>query len=151
MKRSRNQIFAAFLALGIAGCASENWAPGPDARGSVDEATAQCDLMARHSGGGFAVAGSPRFVAGAAAGYAVGRVIGAYLDYNDCMKASGWLPMTDKSTRSAYNSAPTPFVPESASLQDEPPAAPPRCTNDDLTTAALAKKQGYQYHLACAP
>lgn len=151
MKPSRKHIVAALLALSIAGCASENWAPGPDARGTVTEATARCDLMARHSGGGFFAAGSPRFVAGAAAGYAVGSAISSYLDYNDCMKASGWVPAKEPNARAPYNDAPVAIVPAAASVPDEAPALPAHCRKDDLANAALAKKQGYQYNLACTP
>lgn len=151
MKPSRNHIVAALLSLSIAGCASENWAPGPDARGTVQEATARCDLMARHPGGGFIAAGSPRFVAGAAAGYAVGSAISAYLDYNDCMMANGWVPAKAPNTRAAYNDAPAAIVPAAASVPEEAPAPPAHCTKDDLANAELAKKQGYQYNLACTP
>jgi len=144
------QILAVILALSSAGCASGNWVPGPDARGTVEEATARCDLMARHSGGGFFAAGSPRFVAGAAVGYAVGSAINASLDYNDCMKASGWVPEKEN-TRAAYNNVPPPAVSATASTQEDTPAPPARCTKDDLATADLAKKQGYQYNLTCTP
>ena len=148
MQRSRKQIVAVVLAMGVAGCASENWVPGPDARGTMEEATARCDLMARHSGGGFYAQGSERFVAGAAAGYAAGRLLRAYLDYNDCMKANGWLPVKDRNEQTAYVA---PVSVASPNPQNDAPAPPARCTQDELATADLAKKQGYNFQLACTP
>ena len=141
------QIVAIVLALGVAGCATENWTPGPDARGTVDEATGRCNLMARHSGGGFFAAGSPSFVAGAALGAAIGEAVRTNADFNDCMKASGWVPVKDKPAQTAYI-VPTPAA---ANMQNDPPAPPARCTPDQLATADLAKKQGYNYQLPCTP
>ena len=77
--------------LALAGCATHDWAPGPNANGTFGEAKARCSIMARHSGGSFYAAGSPQYVAGAAAGAAMGDAIRAQADFNDCMSASGWI------------------------------------------------------------
>src|SRR6185437_6430569 len=90
-QKARALFSLSLTGLVIAGCASHTWAPGPDAKGSYDEASAQCSLMARHSGGGFYASGRPGFVIGAALGAAVGDAIRAQNDFNDCMKASGWV------------------------------------------------------------
>ena len=71
-QRARVLLSLGLAAFLVAGCASHTWAPGPDAKGSYDEASAQCSLMARHSGGGFYASGRPGFVIGAALGAAVG-------------------------------------------------------------------------------
>lgn len=90
----------ALSAMFLAGCASHQWAPGPDAKGTFEEANARCSLLARHSGGGFYAQGSARFVAGAALGAAVGDAIRANGDYNDCMAATGWV-VADKDSKGA--------------------------------------------------
>jgi hypothetical protein len=53
-------------------------------------AKAQCSLMARHGGSGFAAYGSANFVAGAALGNAIGESVRTQQDFNDCMLAGGW-------------------------------------------------------------
>ena len=88
---------AAFLAAGfLAGCATHTWAPGPNAKGTFDEAKARCSLMARHSGGAFLAAGDPNFVAGATVGAAIGNAIRTQADFNDCISASGWVVADDQ-------------------------------------------------------
>lgn len=79
------------LALFLGACASHTWAPGPDAKGTYEEASAKCSLLARHSGGGFYAQGTPSFVAGATLGAAVGEAIRTQTDFNDCMAATGWV------------------------------------------------------------
>ena len=75
----------------LTGCATHQWAPGPGMNAADFDATkAQCSLMARHGGSGFAAYGSANFVAGAALGNAVGESIRTQQDFNDCMLASGW-------------------------------------------------------------
>ena len=96
MKTKLAAVTAALAALALAGCATHTWAPGPNAKGTFDEAKARCSLMARHSGGSFAAAGDPNFVAGAAAGAAIGNAIRAQADFNDCMSASGWVVADDQ-------------------------------------------------------
>ena len=93
MSNAKHASFISVAALLlVAGCAGQSWVPGPDARGTVEEARAKCSIFARHSGGSFAAVGTPRFVAGATVGYAVGDAVRAGQDYDDCMMASGWLP-----------------------------------------------------------
>lgn len=77
----------------LAGCASHTWAPGPTVNPNLtfDQQKAQCSLMARHSGSGFAAAGNPNFVAAAAIGHGIGEGVRANQDFNDCMLASGWV------------------------------------------------------------
>jgi hypothetical protein len=82
----------------LAGCATHEWAPGPDAKGTFEEANARCSLVARHSGSGFYAQGSARFVAGAALGAAVGDAVRANADFNDCMAATGWV-VADKGSQ----------------------------------------------------
>lgn len=92
MKSTIVRVLFAVGAILLAGCATHAWAPGPNAKGTFDEASAQCSLMARHSGSGeFYAQGSPGFVAGATVGAAVGDAIRTQADFNDCMKASGWV------------------------------------------------------------
>ena len=79
------------LTLMLGACATHTWAPGPDAKGTYEEASAQCSLMARHSGGGFYASGTERQVAAATLGYALGEAIRTQTDFNDCMSASGWV------------------------------------------------------------
>jgi hypothetical protein len=89
----------------LAGCATHTWAPGPDAKGTFEEAKAQCQLMARHSGGSYYASGTPSFVAGATAGAAIGEAIRTQADFNDCMSASGWTVADDKAGSSAARAA----------------------------------------------
>ena|SRR5690348_7477696 len=105
----------------LAGCATHTWAPGPDARGTFDEAKARCSLMARHSGGGFYASGTPSFVAGAAVGAAIGEAVRANADFNDCMQASGWViadgqpPTASSRPQTQSNFAPAPSEDDSTS------------------------------------
>ena len=93
----------ALLVLGA--CASHTWAPGPDAKGTFEEASARCSLVARHSGGGFYAQGTPSFVAGAAVGAAVGDAVRAQADFNDCMAANGWVVADPDSSNVARKQA----------------------------------------------
>ena len=78
------------LSLFLAGC-SHNWAPRPGVDAATFERTkAQCSIMARHGGSGFAAAGSVKFVVAAEVGNAIGEAFRAQADFNDCMVASGW-------------------------------------------------------------
>ena len=95
-------LAVALPALLLAGCVSHTWAPGPDAQGTFEEAKARCSLMARASERGFYASGSPRFVAGAALGAAVGNAVEAQANFNDCMSATGWIAVDAKAA------APTP-------------------------------------------
>jgi hypothetical protein len=79
------------LMLIVSGCASHTWAPGPGmSAADFEPAKAQCSLMARHGGGGFAAYGDANFVAGATVGNAIGETVRTQRDFNDCMAASGW-------------------------------------------------------------
>jgi hypothetical protein len=79
--------------LVLAGCANHNWVPGPNVNPqlTLEQQSAQCRMMARHGGTGFAAAGSPEFVAGAAVGNGVGNAVRAGADFNDCMLAAGYV------------------------------------------------------------
>lgn len=153
--RARTGLLVCFVFIAAAGCATQNWVAGPDARGTVQEASAQCSIFARHSDqGSFEASGSPKFVAGAAAGYAVGRIIESNADYNDCMAASGWLPADNASGPSSNSpaaqlpSAPTPVVADDQA-PDLMPFPVATCTDDDRKLAELARKGGFQYHGPC--
>jgi len=50
--------------------------------------------MARHGGSDFVAVGSDSYVAGAALGHAIGESIRTQADFNDCMKAFGWVLVT---------------------------------------------------------
>lgn len=82
--------------LGLAGCTTYTWAPGPDVQGTQAEAAANCRLMARHSGGGFYAQGTPRYVAGATLGFAIVDAVRTQADFNDCMQAGGWVGTPQK-------------------------------------------------------
>jgi hypothetical protein len=81
------------LAVILTGCATKAWVPGPNASPALtlEQQKAQCSMMARHGGTGFAAAGEPAFVAGAAVGHGVGNAVRAGADFNDCMLAAGYL------------------------------------------------------------
>jgi hypothetical protein len=66
---------------------------GPNAATNItfDKQKAQCSIMARHGGTGFAATGNASFVAGAAAGHAIGDGVRANQDFNDCMVAAGYV------------------------------------------------------------
>ena len=106
----------------LAGCATHSWAPGPAARGTLEQAQGQCRLMARHSGGGFYASGTQQFVAGAMLGAAVGDAIRANDDFNDCMMASGWVVADKQPQAQAY--APQAVAP-STDVASSPPSPPP--------------------------
>jgi hypothetical protein len=84
------------LLLSLVACAAPSqWAPGPGvALAEFEPTKARCSLMARHSGGSFSAYGSPNFVAGAALGNAIAESARAQADFSDCMKGSGWIPVT---------------------------------------------------------
>jgi hypothetical protein len=65
-----------------------------------DEAKARCSIAARNSGDSFSAYGSPRYVAAATAGAAIGEAIKAQANFDDCMVASGWRIATPQSVAS---------------------------------------------------
>ncbi|MBV9784054.1 MAG: hypothetical protein JO264_09565 [Acidisphaera sp.] len=74
----------------LSACA-HTWVPGPGMNAEdLGPEKARCSYIARHGGSGFAAAGSPRYVAAAALGNAIGEAFRAQQDFNDCMEASGW-------------------------------------------------------------
>jgi hypothetical protein len=74
------------VVLLLTGCATKNWAEGPNVNRQLtkEQVEANCRMMARHGGTGFAAAGSPGFVAGAAIGNGVGNAAIAAQDFDDC-------------------------------------------------------------------
>lgn len=95
---SRIAVVAA-AGIVLAGCAVQNWAPGPNqTAANFGQASGQCKLLAMgaNSGGGFvAASGSPKFV-GAAVGASLlaGAIVGAVRQsqaYDACMEASGFV------------------------------------------------------------
>ncbi len=86
-----NRIIAtAAIVAGLAGCVSHNWTPGPDARGTFEEQSAACRMLARAGDVGFVAVGRPAYVAGAALGNAIGNAVRANATFNDCLEAAGW-------------------------------------------------------------
>jgi hypothetical protein len=116
------------IAVALAGCASHNWTPGPNVAPGLtfDQQKARCSLMARHGGSGFAVAGDPNFVAGAAIGHGISEGVRTQQDFNDCMLASGWVIDDRKATAQPANAA-QPASQECRTLSDTRVWLPP-CT-----------------------
>lgn len=85
------KIGVVLLACAVGGCQTHTWAPGPNAQGTYEEAQGRCSIMARHSGGSYYAQGNTTFVASAMAGAAIGEMIRAQSDFNDCMQANGWV------------------------------------------------------------
>jgi hypothetical protein len=85
------KISVILLATAVGGCQTHTWAPGPNAQGTYEEAQGRCSIMARHSGGSYYARGNATFVASAMAGAAIGEMIRANSDFNDCMQANGWV------------------------------------------------------------
>jgi len=82
---------AIILVVGLSSCARYSWAPGPDARGTYEEAAGRCQLMASADRTAVYAQGTPSYVAGAAVGVAVGDAVRQQRDFNNCMMASGWV------------------------------------------------------------
>src|SRR5215472_3195544 len=102
----RWRIAVAVATLLLASCASHThtavgWAPGPGAAGTFEENKGFCSLLARNSGGSFFASGDPDVVAGAIFGGAAGGEIEAQRDFNDCMRARGWVPVDEPGTANA--------------------------------------------------
>jgi hypothetical protein len=81
----------AALSAALAGCAGNLWAPGPNAQGTFDAASAACRIVASGDRTSVYAKGSPGFVAGATAGAAIGDAMRQVDDYNNCMMAKGWV------------------------------------------------------------
>ncbi|MGD0107527.1 MAG: hypothetical protein ABSC06_26335 [Rhodopila sp.] len=95
MRQISHLILLALMAISINACATPIYAPGPGVNAATFEPTkARCSLMARHAGGSFAAYGDASYVAGAALGNAIGEAIRTRADFDDCMKANGWMPVT---------------------------------------------------------
>ncbi|HEY5047526.1 MAG TPA: hypothetical protein VII49_05855 [Rhizomicrobium sp.] len=99
------KTLAATAALGavLAGCAGNMWAPGPNAVGTFDEASASCRIVASGDTTSVYAQGSPGYVAGAVTGAAIGDAIRQAGDFNNCMLARGWVVTgkNDKETMEA--------------------------------------------------
>ena len=89
----QGRVGIVLLAIVVSGCANRNWQPGPNVNPSLtfEQQEARCSIIARHGGIGFAAAGDPNFVAGAAIGNGIGNRIRASQDFDDCMLASGYV------------------------------------------------------------
>lgn len=88
-----------FVVLILGGCAHQ-WEPARPGLTAADfeETKARCSIAARNSGDSFEAYGSPRYVAAATAGAAIGEAIKAQQNFNDCMVANGWRIATPQST-----------------------------------------------------
>jgi hypothetical protein len=93
-------IAGALLLLNLASCTHYDFVPGPGTNGMpIGMAEARCRLFADSNGqinGFVAASGSPKFVAGAVAGSAIGAGLAQAVHqnhlFNDCMMANGWVP-----------------------------------------------------------
>jgi hypothetical protein len=105
------------LVLALNACVpAHTWAPGPGVNAAnYDKTSAQCSLMARHSGSDFVVVGSQSYVTGAVVGHNISEANRTQADFNDCMLAQGW-KIADQPT-----TPPAPTAP--AVLPPAPPSA----------------------------
>jgi hypothetical protein len=100
----------------LAGCATHQWVPGPGAQNlDFQQVQAQCSLLAENRGGSFEASGSPRFVAGATLGYALGDAVRQQDDFNTCMLASGWTIAVPTPT---VNYSPYPLPPDQTNYSE---------------------------------
>jgi len=67
------------------------WAPGPNATGTFEEASASCRIVASGDRTSVYARGSPGYVAGAVAGAAIGDAVRQVDDYNNCLLSRGWV------------------------------------------------------------
>jgi hypothetical protein len=124
------------LALSLGGCVSHTWVPGPDVHATFEEQSAQCSMIARHGGSGFAASGSPGYVAGVAIGNAIGNAVQANADFNDCMAANGW-QIADQPPVAASVAAPVALTAPMAPVAAPTPLMPPAASGGPPAPAAL--------------
>lgn len=110
----------ALAALSLAGCEG-SWEPGPYAGiRDYDMMSARCRYAARHGTAGyFAASGSPKFVAGATASYAIGEAFEQSADFDDCMKMSGWRPVSANVKPAVATGEATTVAPEQPKMVPE--------------------------------
>lgn len=136
---------AASAALGLAGCVTHTWAPGPGmSAADFGPATARCRLVARHGGSDFMAYGNAKEIAAAELGNAIGESIRANRDFNDCMEASGWR-IADQAAALLENPQFLELVAKrNACVQaarDEPEYAPLAAHFSDLATGRFSMQQ----------
>jgi hypothetical protein len=84
-------LCCSFIAIFLSGC-SHSWRPGMGLSPyQFSSSKAECSYLARHGGGGFYARGSQDFVAAAQLGYVLGETARNRADFDDCMRAKGWL------------------------------------------------------------
>src|SRR4051794_21904436 len=82
--RCRFSAILSLISIGLVGCATYSWKPGPTAVGSYEEASGKCSTVAKSGASGFYAQGSPGYVAGAAMGAAIGEAARQQSSFNDC-------------------------------------------------------------------
>ena len=103
----RAHLFGLATCLMLMGC-GHGWDKPGTTQAEFSQDAAHCRLMARGmSSGGFAAVGSPGYVASATAAYGIGSAITEQANYEDCMKAVGYVP-------SGTEAAAPPLSPEAA-------------------------------------
>jgi hypothetical protein len=83
------------LSMMLVGCSTVRWVPGPNASPNLtfDQQDARCSMLARHGGSDYYISADATGgeIAGAALGHALAEADRTAQDYNDCMRASGWI------------------------------------------------------------
>ena len=103
---AKAKVIAVLTAATIAltGCASHVWAPGPGASLPYGVASGQCKLLAESGGSSSfaAAAGRPAFVGAFVGASLIGGATANGIHkqgiYNDCMEASGFVPVDEQQT-----------------------------------------------------
>ena len=89
----RHRIVALFACLQMVACAPAVWEKPGGTQAEFNQDSARCRLLARGmNSGDFYAEGSPKFVAAAALGNAIGTAINQQGNYRDCMMAVGYTP-----------------------------------------------------------
>lgn len=94
-----NLLRCAAILAALAGCAHQNWEPGPNAQTDIGSASGQCKLLAMSGGSSTiaAAAGRPAFVGAVVGASILASVVGNSIRsaniYNACMESLGFTPM----------------------------------------------------------
>jgi hypothetical protein len=132
---SSKWTFVTILALSLGGC-GHTWAPGPEAKGTFQSASAQCHLFAQSGDRGYFAYGSRAYVATVAGLNALDNVVRQQANYDNCMLASGW-EIADAQTAPTAVGSPVALTPPMA---DSPVMADYRaCYPVDPTMGSVYK------------
>src|SRR5438105_2568927 len=95
----RSKIVALAACLEIVACAPTIWDKPGTTQVQFNQDSARCRLLARGmNSGDFYAEGSPKFVAAAAVGNAIGTAVNQQATYHDCMMAVGYTPRLPSSS-----------------------------------------------------